>query len=770
MCCSLFFVAPAAPLVATSPQGGNEESDPSAVVVQWSLSIMSPARKPILFPGVSGRGLESRFEDLMEKLRQQRPGDSLDLIRRAYDFAKEQHKSQVRQSGEPFLSHPLEVAHILAGMHLDSTTIAAALLHDVVEDTKIPLAQITERFGPDVARLVAGATKISRLEFIAPETRQAENVRKMLLAMADDVRVVVVKLADRLHNMRTLQYMPDEKQKAIARATLDIYAPIAHRLGMARVRSELENLAFEFLEPSAHLELKKKIATRTKAQEKFLEEVKSAIQGKLVENSIPAQIEARVKGLYSIQQKVERGRTFEQIYDLLAVRIVTDTVKNCYAALGVVHQLWHPLPGRIKDYISMPRPNLYQSLHSTVIHKGIPFEVQIRTQEMHRIAEQGVAAHWKYKDGKEVSESEDQRIVWMRQLIEWVREMQEPNEFLSTLKIDLYPEEVYTFTPKGRVIVLPRGASAVDFAYAVHTEVGNTCVGAKVNGQMVPLRQSLANGDVVEVLTQKGHTPSRDWLNFVRTSRARSKIRHWINLHERAQATEVGRRLLEKEARQFGVSLKKISDEDWQRVASEYGCGRAEDLYAELGYGKYSTRQILAKASGAPLEKEAEKEAGIVSTVKRVLGISDAAISVRGHGDLMVYRAKCCNPIPGDEIVGYVTRGRGVAIHSQNCRNVQNLLFERERRVPVEWVSTSEARFPVRLVIRTEDRPGMLAAVTTAISDAKSNIRTMETRSSNMRARMEVSLDVSDRKQLERLLANIRKIPGVIDIERLYRV
>jgi GTP pyrophosphokinase len=732
---------------------------------------MSPARKPLLFPGSPARGLENRFDELVEKLHQQRPGDSLDLVRRAYDFAKEQHKSQVRQSGEPFLSHPLEVAHILADMHLDATTIAAALLHDVVEDTKIPLDQIAERFGADVARLVAGATKISRLEFLAPETRQAENVRKMLLAMADDVRVVVVKLADRLHNMRTLQFMPEEKQKLIARETLEIYAPIANRLGMARVRSELENLAFSFLEPAEHLELKKKIATRTKAQEKFLEEVKAMIQSKLVENSIPAQIEARIKGLYSIQQKLERGRALEQIYDLLAVRVITDTVKNCYAALGVVHQLWHPVPGRIKDYISMPRPNLYQSLHTTVIHKGTPFEVQIRTQDMHRIAEQGVAAHWKYKDGKETTESEDQRIVWMRQLIEWVREMQEPNEFLSTLKIDLYPEEVYTFTPKGRVIVLPRGATAVDFAYTVHTEVGHTCIGAKVNGQIVPLRHQISNGDVVEIITQKGHTPSRDWLTFVRTSRARSKIRHWINLHERAQATEVGRRLLEKEARQFGISFKKISDEDWQRVAQEYGCGRIEDLYADLGYGKYSARQILAKATGQPIaEKEPDKETGIVSTVKRALGIGDAAISVRGHGDLMVYRAKCCNPIPGDEIVGYVTRGRGVAIHSQNCRNVENLLYESERRVPVEWVSTSESRFPVRLVIRTEDRPGMLASITAAISDAKCNIRTLETRPNNMQARTEVSLDVADRKQLERILANIRKIQGVLDIERLYRV
>jgi GTP pyrophosphokinase len=733
---------------------------------------MAQPDKVVAFSEKSLRALDARFGELIEKVRQYRPGESLDLIRRAYEFAAEQHRTQARQSGEPFLSHPLEVAHILADMRLDATTIAAALLHDVVEDTRIPIEKIHERFGPDVARLVSGATKISRIEFMAPEARQAENVRKMLLAMADDVRVVVVKLADRLHNMRTLEYVEPEKQQRIARETLEIYAPIANRLGMAVVRGELEDLAFSYLDPPAYLALKKEVEARARASEKFLLEVRDIIQKKLVENSIPAEVEGRIKGIYSLYQKLQRGqRSLDQVYDLLAVRVITDTVKNCYAALGVVHQLWHPVPGRFKDYIAMPRPNLYQSLHTTVMHQGVAFEVQIRTQEMHRVAEQGVAAHWKYKDGREATAADDQRIVWMRQLIEWVREMQEPSEFLSTLKIDLFPEEVYTFTPKGRVVPLPRGATPVDFAYAVHTEVGHTCVGAKVNGQMVPLRHQLANGDVVEIITQKGHTPSRDWLNFVRTSRARSKIRHWIQLHERQQATEVGRRLLEKEARQFGLSLKKIAEEDLARVAKDYGCAKVEDLYADLGYGKYSARQILAKATNQPLvEKEAEKQPGLVSTVKRALGIRDAAISVRGHGDLMVYRARCCNPIPGDEIVGYVTRGRGVAIHAQTCRNVQNLLFEAERRIPVEWTPSAEARFPVRLVIRTEDRPGLLASITAAISEAKCNIRALETRTNNLQARIEMAFDVADRKQLERILQALRRIPGVLDVERLYHV
>ncbi len=720
----------------------------------------------------SGRALKARFAELIEKVRQSRPAGDAELLSRAYEFAAEQHQSQLRQSGDPFLSHPLEVAHILADMKLDVTTLCAALLHDVVEDTRIPLETIAQRFGEDAARLVEGVTKISRLDLLAPEVRQAENVRKVLLAMVNDVRVVLVKLADRLHNMRTLGFLPSEKQERIARETLDIYAPIAHRLGMGLIRGELEDLAFSYLEPTSYLELQKKVTTRSKALEKFLQDVQEDLRSKLVENSIPAQVEGRIKRLYSIHQKIQRQqRTLDQIYDLLALRVITDTVRNCYGALGVIHQIWHPVPGRFKDYIAMPRPNLYQSLHTTVIHAGQSFEMQIRTQEMHRISEQGVAAHWKYKDGKEVSEADDQRIVWMRQLIEWVQEMQEPSEFLSTLKVDLYPVEVYAFTPKGRVLALPRGATSIDFAYAIHTEVGHLCVGAKVNGQIVPLRYQLSNGDVVEILTQKGHAPSRDWLNFVCTSRARSKIRHWINLHERTQATEVGRRLFEREARQLGLSLKKIPEADLLRVASEYGCAKIEDLYAGLGYGKYSARQILSKATGQALvEKTEEKPPKLVSTVKRMLGIHDAVVLVRGHDDLMVYRAKCCNPIPGDEIIGYVTRGRGVAVHNTACPNVQNLLYQSERRISVEWSGSAHTTFPVSLLIRTENRPGMLADITGVISEAGSNIQMLDSRPDKLHARIDVSLDINDRKQLERILANIKKISGVFGVERLYRV
>ena len=724
----------------------------------------------------TSRALQSRFIELIEKVRQTRQASDIELLRRSYEFAAEQHRTQFRKSGDPYLTHPLEVAHILADMKLDITTLCAALLHDVVEDTRISTERITERFGAEIALLVDGVTKINRLDLLAPEARQAENVRKMLLAMVNDVRVVVVKLADRLHNMRTLGFLSPEKQQRIARETLDIYAPIAHRLGMGLIRGELEDLAFSFLEPEAFQELQNTVVSKRKEFETFLTELQDTIRKQLAENGIAAEVDGRVKRLYSIHQKsLRQHRTIDQIYDLLAVRVITDTIRNCYAALGVIHQVWRPVPGRFKDYIAMPRPNLYQSLHTTVIHAGQTFEVQIRTQEMHRIAEQGVAAHWRYKDGKDVSDADDQRILWMRQLIEWVKDMQEPSEFMATLKVDLYPEEVYAFTPKGKVLALPRGATPVDFAYAVHTEVGNQCIGAKVNGQIVPLRHRLSNGDVVEVLTQKGHVPSRDWLNFVRTSRARSKIRHHINFIERSQATEVGRRLLEREARQAGRSLKKIPQAELLRVAGEYGCADLEDLFADLGYGKFSARQIISNALGEPIapskpEAPAEEPASLVSTVKRMLRVGDSTLQVGGQDDLMVFRAKCCNPIPGDEIVGYVTRGRGVAVHAKTCPNVENLLYQVERRIDVEWGGAAGATYAVTLLIRAQDRPGMLADITSVISETGANIRTLGSHPDNLHARIDLTLEIADRKQLERIIANIRKISGIFGVERLYKV
>jgi GTP pyrophosphokinase len=719
------------------------------------------------------RLLDARFAELLEKLKNNRPSDDPWPVRRAYEIAAERHRDQLRRSGEPYLTHLLEVAHILANMRMDSTTLSAALLHDVIEDTEFPVARIQERFGEETARLVEGVTKISRLNMLAPEARQAENVRKMVLAMVNDVRVVVVKLADRLHNMRTIQYLEAYKQQRIARETLEIYAPIAHRLGMGIIRNELEDLSFRVLEPESFLALQKEVTEQEPQHHKFLEEVQSAIRTKLVENSIPAELEARVKGLCSLHRKLQRQqRSLEQVYDLLAVRVITDSERNCYAALGVVHHIWRPVPGRFKDYIAMPRPNLYQSLHTTVIHGGQPFEVQIRTQEMHRIAEEGVAAHWKYKDGKP-STDDDQRILWMRQLIEWSQELQEPGEFLTTLKVDLAPNEVYAFTPKGRVLELPAGATPVDFAYSVHTEVGHQCVGAKVNGHMVALRHEIASGDVVEIVTQKGHNPSRDWLSFVKSSHAKSKIRHWINLHEREEATEMGRRLLEKESRAFGRSLKKIDEADIQKAASEWGLSKIEDLYAAVGFGKYSARQVLTKVLGEsakPADSDVDDtKPTLVKTVKRMLGLGEAPLVVKGHDDLLVFRAKCCNPIPGDEIVGYITRGRGVAVHTRACPNVQNLLYQAERRIAVEWGGASAATFPVQLAIRAKDRAGLLAEITAVISAAGSNIRNLESRPDRLNARIEASLEIADRRQLESILANIRKISGVQGVERVYQ-
>jgi len=734
----------------------------------------SPSNLPLSFNRArEARQLNARLEELIEKLKKHRPAEDPWIVRRAYEIASERHHDQFRSSGEPYLSHLLEVAHILADMRLDAITLTAAVLHDAIEDTEYPVSRIEERFGAEVAHLVEGVTKIGRLNIKAPEARQAENVRKMLLAMVTDVRVVLVKLADRLHNMRTLQYLEPEKQQRISRETLDIYAPIAHRLGMSVVRGELEDLSFRYLEPEAFFALQKEISDKAAFHKEFLDEVQATIRSKLVEASIPAELEARVKTLYSLHRKMLRQESgLEQVYDLLAVRVVTDLERNCYAALGVVHHIWRPVPGRFKDHIAIPRPNLYQSLHTTLLHSGQPFEVQIRTQDMHRVAEEGVAAHWKYKVGK--GAQDDQRISWMRQLIEWSQEMQEPSEFLSTLKVDLAPVEVYAFTPKGRVLELPRGATPVDFAYMVHTEVGHQCVGAKANGQMVPLRYEIQTGDVVEILTQKGHHPSRDWLSFVKSSSAKSKIRHWINEQEREEAMEMGRRLIENEARHFGKSLKKVPEADIAKLLAECGFTKFEDVYAAVGFGKYSARQMLARLFGEPARVTEESVPGdssptLVKTVKRMLGFGEAPLIVKGHGDLLVYRAKCCNPIPGDEIVGYITRGRGVAVHTRACPNVQNLMYQTERRIAVEWGGASGATFPVQLTIRARDRAGLLAEITAVISAAGCNIHNLESRPDRTNARIDANVEIADRRQLETILANIKKIPGVFGVERIYQ-
>jgi GTP diphosphokinase / guanosine-3',5'-bis(diphosphate) 3'-diphosphatase len=718
-----------------------------------------------------------RLEEILDRVDKSHPGDNLELVRRAYIFSAKEHKGQLRASGEPYLTHPLEVANILAEMKMDAVTVSVGLLHDVVEDTLVSLEKIEELFGPEVAHIVDGVTKISQIQFTSKEEKQAENFRKMLLAMTDDIRVIMVKFADRLHNMRTLGYLPADRREAIARETLDIYAPLSNRLGMGKIRGELEDLAFSYLDAKAYQELRLSVERKRRTHEAFLAEITKIVEDKMKEHGIPCFTESRIKRLYSIYQKLKKQRiTIDQVFDLLAVRIITDDVKNCYAALGVIHNTWRPVPGRIKDFIAMPRPNMYQSLHTSVIAGGQPFEVQIRTAAMHQIAEEGIAAHWKYKGGKLVADDrEDQRITWLRHLVEWQQEMKDPADFLSTLKIDLYPEEVYTFTPKGKVITLPRDATPIDFAYSIHTQVGHTCVGAKINGRMSPLKTKLKNGDIIEIITQPGHTPSRDWLSFVKTSRARNKIRHWLTEQESEKAIELGRKMLEKEARKYKQNLKELLDSDKLRaLLPDYGSNKIEDLLTSIGYGKISAKQILARISPDGLkEGGAEQESTITSVVKRVLGIgTDAKLKVKGFDDLLVYRAKCCNPIRGEEVIGYITRGKGVAVHSKNCPNVQNLLYDADRKIEVEWAATapSAEAYAVPLTILTEDRTGMLAEIAAAITEVKSNILNVEARTSDEQGTIDITVEIPDMKHLERVIASVKKIDGVYDVTRSTRV
>ncbi len=721
--------------------------------------------------------VEPLFAQLKTRLRELRPAEDLAPLDKAFRFAAERHHGQKRASGEPYMVHPVEVTRQLAEMQMDMTCLETGLLHDVVEDTTATLDEIRRNFGDEVARCVDGVTKLGKLDLASREERQAESVRKMLLAMVEDIRVILVKLADRLHNMRTLGSLDRERQERIAQETLEIYVPIAHRLGMGKIRGELEDLAFEYLEPESSKELLREFEAARPESEKFLNEIKHTVEVHLAREGIPARVEGRLKRPYSVYQKLKRQKiALDQVYDLLAVRIITDSVKNCYAALGVIHNEWHPIPGRIKDFIAIPRQNLYQSLHTSVMGPGgRHFEVQIRTEEMHRIAEEGIAAHWKYKEGKKGAAVEDQRVAWLRQLVEWQRDMRDPGEFMSTLKVDLYPEEVYTFTPRGKVIVLPRDATPIDFAYSIHSDVGNRCVGAKVNGRIVPLKYALRNGDVVEILTQSGHMPSKDWLAVVKTSKARNKIKHVINTTERAKAIEIGEKYLEREARRLGVSLTQVTKAQLESVASDYGYSKMEDLHAARGYGKYSARQVLQKLAPEQVPVEtAEASAPAPSRPAEPFapGDQDLVIKVKGVDDLLVYRAKCCNPIRGEAIVGYVTRGKGVAVHSVNCTNVQNLMYEAERKIGVEWARSGSPAFPVKMMVHTEDRPGMLNQLTTALLSEQTNIRSLEARGAEEKgsgAVIDMTVEVNDKKQLERVVAAIRRISGVRDVERVYQ-
>jgi guanosine-3',5'-bis(diphosphate) 3'-pyrophosphohydrolase len=724
----------------------------------------------------------TKFRELMKRIQENRPQDDLTIVKKAYDYSLKHHEGQTRASGEPYLVHPLEVALVLADMKMDPVAIAAGLLHDSVEDTSVTIVDIRKEFGEQVAHIVEGVTKISKIDFATREEAQAENLRKMMLAMVDDIRVVLIKLADRLHNMRTLEHLQPDRQHKIAEETLEIYAPIAHRLGMGKIRGELEDLGFLFLDPAGYEQVEKAVNARRKQGEAFLAKMQSIINDKLKEAGIQAKVESRIKRLFSIHKKLQRQHiSVDQVYDLFAMRVITRSLQDCYAVLGIIHNIWRPVPGRIKDFIAMPRPNFYQSLHTSVITEdGTPFEIQIRTEEMHKMAEEGIAAHWKYKDGP-VSAQDEQRLAWLRQVVEWQRDVSDPNEFLTALKVDLYPEEVYTFTPKGKVVVLPREATPIDFAYTIHTEVGHTCVGAKVNGRMVPLRHKLHSGDIVEILTQAGHKPSRDWLGLVKSSRSRNKIKHWLNVHQRERAIEIGRKVIEKEARKYRIALKEIKDDELLKVAAAYGLGKVDDLMSGIGYGKYSARQVLARLlpSGATPSMAGDIEAeglssqpgAIASVVRRVFGDHNA-IMVKGQGDMLVYRARCCNPIRGESIVGYITRGKGVAVHAVSCPNVTNLMYEPERRIDVEWArdESTPTAYPVKLTVYCDDRFGMLKNITSVIGDAQSNIRNIGARTENSQASVEIVLDISDLKHLEQIMGGLRKIPGVHEVQRLQKI
>jgi guanosine-3',5'-bis(diphosphate) 3'-pyrophosphohydrolase len=754
---------------------------------------LQPAPIP-LAPDAPPDSIDAKFDRLIATVHHNRPMDDLEIIRHAWAFCVQQHDGQKRASGEPYIIHPLEVCQILADMKMDSTAIAAGLLHDAVEDTNVTTPEIAKLFNEQVAHIVEGVTKLDKIKFANREDHQAENIRKMLLAMVTDVRVVLIKLADRLHNMRTLAHLKQEKRTRIAQETLDIYAPLAHRLGMGKLRGELEDLAFQYTDPDTYKQVEQEVEALSGANKDFLASIVTALQTKLQESGIQARVESRIKRLYSIQQKLASQKIpVEQVYDLLAIRVICHTVGECYAVLGLLHAQWRPVPGRIKDFIAMPRPNLYQSLHTTLIAAGgHQFEVQIRTEEMHRIAEEGIAAHWKYKAGDAVSAKDEQRLAWVRQLMEWQREMTDPNEFMSTLKMDMYPDEVYTFTPKGKVVVLPKDASPIDFAYAIHTEVGNTTIGAKINGRIVPLRTRLRNGDIVEISTQTGHAPSRDWLSFTKSSRARNKIKHWLNEHQRERAMDIGKKLLEREARKWKVTLSKFTPADYVRVANDYGLGSEPELIAGVGFGKYSARVVLNKlepgSTMAPEAAEPELHAPgapsaisqMSEAVKRVyFGKGSDSLQVEGQDDLLVYRARCCNPIRGEEIIGYVTRGKGVAVHARVCPNVQNLLYESDRRIQVEWGDehsktaggAKPTTYPVKLIIFCEDRPGLLKEFTAIIADDGTNIRSVDSKpATDGTFVVDFVVETVDVRHLTKLTQNLRKVPGVRDVQRVQKI
>ncbi len=719
-----------------------------------------------------------RLNDILDRLAQYHPDPDLDFIKKAYVYSAKVHQGQVRKSGEPYLVHPLEVAGILSQLKLDEASIVTGLLHDTIEDTLATPLELTELFGAEVTQLVDGVTKLSQFSpsaTVSSEEKQAENFRKMIVAMARDIRVILVKLADRTHNMRTLGHMPPEKQKRIAQETLDIYAPLANRLGISWIKQELEDLSFQFLKPSEYHYIIEKIEKKRKVSEKYVEEVEEILEKKMIENKIECQVRGRFKHPYSVYRKMKlQGVEFEQIHDIIAFRLIMKSMPSCYEALGLVHTLWKPVPGRFKDYIAIPKPNMYQSLHTTVIGPfGDRLEVQIRTEEMHKIAEEGIAAHWAYKEGKSLGR-DNSKFAWLRQLMEWQQDLKDPKEFLETVKVDLFADEVFVFTPKGDVKSLPRGATPVDFAYSIHSDIGAKCVGAKVNGKIVPLRYKLRNGDTVEVLTSNHAHPSKDWLTFVKTSRAQARIRGYIKAQQREKSLHLGRELTERELKRYELHLHRlIKNGELKRVADELGYRLEDDLMVAVGYGKISPSQIIQKI--VPVEKLADKVESkenrtpvgrLTEIIKKVTGKSKSGVRINGIDDVLVRFGRCCNPVPGDRIVGFITRGRGVTVHTLECDNA--LATDPERRVDVSWDVKPDFKRPVTIRVLTADRPGLLADISQAFSKKNVNISQANCRATgDDRAVNTFEVTICDLKQLNEVMQLIERISGVYEVERV---
>lgn len=692
-------------------------------------------------------------------------------IEEAYSFAVEAHKGQMRLSGEEYINHPLNVASILAELELDVVTITAAILHDVVEDTSVTLDDIRSAFGDEIALLVDGVTKLSRIEYTSKEEQQVENLRKMFLAMAKDIRVIIIKLADRLHNMRTLSHQPKIKQKEKAKETLEIFAPLAHRLGIFRIKWELEDWSLRYLKPDTYYDLVKKISMRRNEREEYINQVVSILKTEMEEMGVKADVSGRPKHFYSIYNKmVKEDKSINEIYDLIAVRVIVNTIKDCYGVLGIIHALWTPIPGRFKDYIAMPKPNMYQSLHTTVIGpRGEPFEVQIRTWEMHRTSEYGIAAHWKYKDNVEGDLQFEQKLAWLRQLLEWQRDMPDAREFMESLKIDFFSDRVYVFTPKGDVVELPAGSVPIDFAYKVHTQVGHKCTGAKVNGRIVSLDYELKTGDIVEIITSKGSGPSRDWLNIVQTSQAKNRIRHWFKQENRESHILKGRETLEREIAKQGLKPADFfQNERLLEAGKKFNLWKVDDVYAAVGDGSLTAQQIISRIKDKYLPKEDEETPKI--TIGRKHKKSSAGIRLKGVGDVMVRLSMCCNPIPGDEIVGYITRGRGISIHRADCPNVSHYRREERHRImdDISWDDETDVSYRIAVEVEALDRPRLTTDIMNVIADTKANINAVNARAvSQNLAMVHLKIEVESMEQMNHILEKIRRVKDVLEVRRV---